>query len=525
MRRVNPFILSTVSLAAIAASPACCRRRRRPRRQRLRQQRRMGQDARSVRRCRPAAAPVTSEAITVTGSRIRRPNLELPLPVTSVGGEEFFQTGDVSVGDKLAELPSIASTFRQANSTRFLGTVGPQPARPSRPRHGRARWFWSTAAATSAATFSARGVSVDVNTIPTDLIERVDVVTGGNSAVYGSDAIAGVVNFVLKEDYDGIQLRGQGGTANMATPAPTSSAALVGKNFADGRGNVAVNVEYARRDQAWGAERNWLRHALTVVDSDPAGTPNGSDGIPDRILNRDFRSTTFNNTGLISFGAGTGAFFNNFNCGTPPLAVRQPDSNRLHLPLSVPAERRPGAASPASASASVRTASSSAATGEGFFNGHQIQVMPQLDRYNINLVGHFEVSPALVPFIEAKFSRTNSVGQGGSGPAFITGGSAAASGALGDFFEFLRPAPQPRADSIRQSLSDRRRRETRSAIMRTLRGQTCTDSYVVRGRREPCSACRTVSRRRGATPIRIVGGIRGDSATAGTTKFRSTTAS
>ena len=65
--------------------------------------------------------PVTEGAITVTGSRIRRPNLDSPLPVTSVGGQEFFQTGNVSVGDKLAEVPSIRSSFTQANSTRGLG--------------------------------------------------------------------------------------------------------------------------------------------------------------------------------------------------------------------------------------------------------------------------------------------------------------------------------------------------------------------------------------------------------------------
>ena len=67
------------------------------------------------------AAPEASD-IVVTGSRIKRPNLNSPIPVASVSGEEFFQTGNVSVGDKLAELPQIASTFTQANSTRFLGT-------------------------------------------------------------------------------------------------------------------------------------------------------------------------------------------------------------------------------------------------------------------------------------------------------------------------------------------------------------------------------------------------------------------
>src|SRR3954469_7048756 len=62
--------------------------------------------------------------IVVTGSRIRRPNLESTVPITSLGGEEFFQTGDVSVGDTLNQLPALHSTFSQSNSTRFLGTAG-----------------------------------------------------------------------------------------------------------------------------------------------------------------------------------------------------------------------------------------------------------------------------------------------------------------------------------------------------------------------------------------------------------------
>src|SRR3954454_1072196 len=345
MRRVNPFILSTVSLAAIIASPAAAQQTKSdtppPQAQTSEQEIESNTDAQTSTTAAVQPAPAANEAaITVTGSRIRRPNLESPLPVTSVGGEEFFQTGDVSVGDKLAELPSIASTFTQANSTRFLGTSGLNlldlrglgTARTLVLVNGRRH---------VGGDVLSSGVSVDVNTIPTDLIERVDVVTGGNSAVYGSDAIAGVVNFVLKQDYDGIQLRGQGGTSRYGDAGSYFISGLVGKNFAGGRGNVALNVEYARRDQAWGAKRDWLRHALTVVDADPSGTPNGSDGTPDRVLNTDFRSTTFNNTGLISFGTvgnPGSTTFNNFNCGIPPFGNvgNIPTSTGLPTPFTCP---------------------------------------------------------------------------------------------------------------------------------------------------------------------------------------------
>src|SRR5439155_23957945 len=131
-----------------------------------------------------------------------------PLPVTSIGVEEFFQTGNVSIGDKLAELPSIRGTFTQSNSTRFLGTAGLSLLDLRGLGTVRTLVLVNGRRHVGGDVLNS-GVTVDVNTIPTDLIDRVDIVTGGNSAVYGSDAIAGVVNFVLKDHYNGIQLRAQ----------------------------------------------------------------------------------------------------------------------------------------------------------------------------------------------------------------------------------------------------------------------------------------------------------------------------
>ena len=356
------------------------------------------------------------QTIVVTGSRIRRPNLESALPVTSVSGSEFFETGNVSVGDTLNDLPALRSTFSQSNSTRFLGTAGLNlldlrglgTVRTLVLQNGRRH---------VGGDVLSSGVTPDVNTIPTDLIERVDIVTGGNSAVYGSDAIAGVVNFILKDDYEGIQLRGQGGVSRYGDGGSYFIAGLAGTNFADGRGNVAVNIEYARQENAWGDDRTFLRDALTIVDSDPAGTPNGSDGIPDRVLNPDFRSSTFNNTGNIRFNTG--------QCGRDP----------NNAPYLCPFIFQPnGTLVPQTGTRTGLGPNGQfiGGNGEGFFDSHQIQVYPQLDRYNINLLGHYEISPALVPFVEAKFSRTDSVGTGANGPAFIAGG------VLGDPFQFFQ---------------------------------------------------------------------------------------
>jgi len=369
------------------------------------------QDANAACIADPSAANC---AIVVTGSRIRRPNLESALPVTSVGGQEFFETGSVSVGDTLNDLPALRSTFSQSNSTRFLGTSGLNLLDLRGLGTVRTLVLVNGRRHVGGDVLSS-GVTPDVNTMPTDLIERVDIVTGGNSAVYGSDAIAGVVNFVLKQDYEGVQIRGQGGASRYGDAGSYFIAGLAGTNFADGRGNIAVNVEYARQENAWGDDRKFLRDALTVVDSDPFG----SDGNPDRILNPDFRSATFNNVGNIRFNSG--------DCGLDPTGTPYlcpflwlPDGTLV---------RQTGERTGLGPNGQFI-----GGNGEGFFDKQQIQVYPQLDRYNINVIGHFEVTPWLVPFVEAKYSRTDSFGTGASGPSFIAG---AGTGVLGDPFQFV----------------------------------------------------------------------------------------
>ncbi|MEO8559892.1 MAG: TonB-dependent receptor plug domain-containing protein, partial [Rhodospirillales bacterium] len=424
MRRVNTLILSTVSVTALLASPAFAQQtpadQSPPEAAATEKQIESGQDAQADANVQPADAnvqpaaspPADSSTIVVTGSRIRRPNLTSPLPVTSIGGEEFFQTGNVSIGDKLSELPSITPTFNQSNSTRGLGTSGLNIL------DLRGLGILRTLVLVNGrrhvgGDILLTGVSVDTNTIPADLIERVDVVTGGNSAVYGSDAIAGVVNFILKDNYEGLQLRAQGGTSRYHDSDAFFVSGLAGTNFADGRGNVAVNVEYARRNQSFGDSRKWFKENYALTDSDPSGTPNGSDGNPDLTLNRDFRSATFSNTGTIRFG-GPGT---SLNCGidanggflTCPF-IFQPDGS-----LIPQTGTRVGIGP---------NGQFTGGNGEDFVHDRQIQITPQLDRFNVNLVSHFEITPALVPFVEATYSRTKSIGTGASGPAFIAAGQA-----------------------------------------------------------------------------------------------------
>jgi outer membrane receptor protein involved in Fe transport len=179
----------------------------------------------------------TSEAIVVTGSRIRRPNLESSVPITSIGGEEFIQQGDTNVGDALNELPQLSSTFSQQNPGLGVGIAGLNlldlrglaPQRTLVLVNGRRH---------VGSDITNAAVNVDINTIPNDLIERVDIVTGAQSSVYGSDAIAGVVNFVLRKDFEGLQLRGNASIAEEGYGAEQYVSAMYGLGFGGGRGNV-----------------------------------------------------------------------------------------------------------------------------------------------------------------------------------------------------------------------------------------------------------------------------------------------
>lgn len=422
----------------------------------------------------------SSGQIVVTGTRIRQPNLESTVPITSVSGEEFFETGQVSVGDILNDLPQLANTFSQQNSTRFLGTRGISlldlrnlgTQRTLVLQNGRRH---------VAGDILVNGVSPDVNTIPTDLIERVDITTGGSSSIYGSDAIAGVVNFVLKDNYEGIQIRGQAGVnVDYGDAGNQYVSALVGKNFAEGRGNVALNVEYSHQSNYFGSRRPAFRNTdgFVVVDTDT--TPN-FDNTPDRQFFRDIRSSTISLGGQVAFASPTGA------CGRDPLGAAytcaylfQPDGTLIQQ-----TGQRVGLAP-----------NGSFIGGNGANNreGQLLTLTPDLERISVNSIGHFEVSPAFVPFYEAKYSRTRAFGSQ-SGPFFSQGGTLGA-----DPREQIRFDNPYLTDQARGVLTAARAAAGLSAPVGTTRF-ALRKNWVEFGIRDEEITRET---------FRIVGGVRGD---------------
>jgi len=378
------------------------------------------------------AEPAAGEGanVTVTGSRIRRPNLDAAVPITSIQGDEFFQTGNTSVGDTLNDLPALRSTFSQSNSSRFLGTAGLNLL-DLRGLGTQRTLVLVNGRRHVAGDILNTATSVDTNTIPTDLIERVDVVTGGNSAIYGSDAIAGVVNFIMRRDYSGIQIRGQGGISTYGDAGSYYISALAGTNFADGRGNIAINFEYARQNDFYAQNRPNLNRVqgFITVDTDPPSAANGSDGTFDNLFFTDIRSGIYSNGGTF------------LSC-----CINGPDGDLSYLPYLFQGDGSlvlqtgtPIGLSP--------LPSYQGGNGSTFREGTQFGLSPRLDRYSVNLLAHFTVSEAFEPFLEAKYVRTDSLGNA-SGPFFFSGGT---TGSPREVFFTDNPYLNPQA---RQVISD-----------------------------------------------------------------------
>lgn len=356
-------------------------------------------------------------SIVITGSRIRSPNLESNLPVTTLSGEEFFQRGQNNVGDTLNDLPQLRSTFAQQNPGLGIGIAGLNLL-DLRGLGTQRTLVLVNGRRHVASDLLNNAVSVDVNTIPNDLIERVDIVTGGNSAVYGSDAIAGVVNFVLRTDYEGVQLRGGAAISEYGAGGNQFVSGLVGKNFADGRGNITLHGEFARQDRVFGSDIPFLRRqdGFVTTDTDPAGSVNGSDGIPDRTFVRDIRSASINRYSLVFLGQPTAnpacgvGIVNGGNPGTP------------YNCTYVFNEAGQLAAQTGTRTSTGRIGTFIGGNGQNSREDQQLSVLPFLERANFNLLAHYDFSDAASFFFEGKYVRIVTEGSN-SGPAFTQGGT------------------------------------------------------------------------------------------------------
>lgn len=233
-----------------------------------------------------------NQAIVVTGSRIARPDLDQASPISVISNEVIKFKGSANIENVLNDLPQVTgdTTSASNNPGGGVATVNLRHLGPQRTLvlvNGRRYLSYDTSQI------------VDLNTVPTALIERVDVVTGGRSAVYGSDAIAGVVNFVLKKDFEGVQLDGNTGLSSRGDGKYWDVSGTAGHNFGDGRGNITAHVGYTKREALFAGARNFSRNAM-VDGNDGTFFFGGSGQVPQGRVGIGGKAYTFDRSGNAS---------------------------------------------------------------------------------------------------------------------------------------------------------------------------------------------------------------------------------
>jgi len=232
-----------------------------------------------------AAKADTVETVVVTGSRIPQVGLTATSPVTSLGAKDIKLDGANSIGNLLSTLPSVVNDGDGQSVNN--GSVGVSTI--DLRNLGTKRTLVLVDGKRLVAADAS--LNVDTNQIPATMIDRIEVLTGGASAVYGSDAVAGVVNIILKKDFQGIEADSQASLTDHGDGLTHDSSLILGVSSDNGKGNVTIYGEFMHRDPISEANRDFSANALAATNY------TGCHGLP---------ATHF---GGFCFGGGSGTIF------------------------------------------------------------------------------------------------------------------------------------------------------------------------------------------------------------------------
>ncbi len=251
----------------------------------------------------PSAA-VSDQGVIVTGSRIVRDGFSAPTPVAVLSKAEINAQAPANISDFVNQMPAIAGSGTAATSSGSLsnGIAGINSV--SLRGLGAGRTLVLLDGQRSVA--SSVGGVVDINTFPQDLVERVEVVTGGASAQYGSDAVGGVVNFILDKKFKGFKMSIDQGVSTYGDGRNYRIAASAGLSFLDDRLHVLLNGEYFRQYGVTSIDRPWNNSGYFQINN-PAYTP--TNGQPQRLVGSGFGPATYTAGGLIASGPLRGTYF------------------------------------------------------------------------------------------------------------------------------------------------------------------------------------------------------------------------
>jgi outer membrane receptor protein involved in Fe transport len=386
--------------------------------------------------------PEELQEVVVTGSRIARPEFDRLEPTTSIDSKTLDSRGYLDIGQALNQLPQFAVSPQSAANAQngfgiaqsFVDMYGLGSQRTLTLVNGRRFVSGNTSSAQNSATNGAvggPGTQVDMNVIPTKLIDHIEAISVGGAPIYGADAISGAINIILKKDYQGLDVDAQVGATQVPDAWNYRARVLGGKNLFDDRMNVMIVAEATKSDGLRGATRKEISDNylfLPPVTPPAAGTccssvltPNTTvpsmptGGLP--LVDDIFLAPTYGLSGGLvgvtnaagqTLAFGSGGFLQPYNIGNP--------------------------------------------TGNGIFNsggdGYQFSQSANLlsptERFNVDTLDHFQINDHVDAFAEGWFSETHARNLG-TQPAYNSNLFGSAGTAGGNFVininnPFLSPA-------------------------------------------------------------------------------------
>jgi len=257
------------------------------------------------------------ETVTVTGTRIPRPEVDMPNPVQSVTAEDIVHSGTTNLTDYLKRIPALTASLSDIETSGINTNVtdagsslgGLNLLNLRNLGFDRTLVLEDGQRLVSSSTGDA---GVDVDAIPITLIDRVDTVTGGSSAIYGADGVTGVVNFVLKHDLEGVDARIQAGGPQDGGASKYIAAVSAGHNFDDGRGNIELTFETSVQDHLNYTQRKSTNTGTATFFVPNPDNPTGSDPtLPANIVTANGYIAGFSGIGVIDPLDGSSGYLGN----------------------------------------------------------------------------------------------------------------------------------------------------------------------------------------------------------------------
>lgn len=352
-------------------------------------------------------AVVALEEVIVTGSRIKRSPADQMAPTGGFSAEDIAERGYITAADAMNNFTANVPNLNQAPGDGDSSGTGQQF--PDLFGLGSGRTLTLVNGHRFVTSSSGLGdARVDANIIPTGLIDRIEVVQGGGAAVYGSDAIAGVVNYILQDDFEGLELDAQYGDSKYHDYDEQNYRLTWGSNFADNRGNVALNVEYSSSPMLMFSDRP--RSNLSRITQTNPNDTGPNDGIPSRMEILDAHFWNFNGNGILySIPA------------PPPVALLQVDGT----PVQFAAD---GSLTPYDPGQVLGIPFASG--GDGFRFSELAGLRTGVERRNAMAIGHYDLTDRVTLRAELLYANTRGEEVPQGYPRTVLNGNDPQSGAI-----------------------------------------------------------------------------------------------